>query len=188
MEKTKTSSLIQFFSHQGGIAATEFALVFPILIALLLGSLEGGGALIKDRATTSAVEALVEIAALEMKLAPDDIDDLMIGIEQIIDDPGAEIDLRLVSVVPDTDGTPMVHWSYGNIETEPYSAGAPYPNPSIAVGLSGNSSLIIAELEYPYSVTLGSGLISDFLFKRSAVRWPRRSARIEFCTAPGNCI
>lgn len=182
-----------FAKNRSGMAATEFAIILPVLLLLFFGVVEGSDALSKSRRVTLAANTLADLAAQETELLESAVDSLFVGVEEIIDSGGATMDVRLISVIlEDTDGdgnpdSPVVHWSYDNTGGEPYSAGAAYnklPNPAL---LTADTAIIIAEVDFPYTSSLTHHFISTVNIDRMATRWPRRSLRVQLCSAPGNC-
>ena len=182
-----------FVKNRSGMAATEFALILPILLFLFFGVVEGSDALSKSRRVTLAANTLADLAAQETELLESSVDSLFVGVEEIVDVDGATMDIRLVSVIlEDTDGNgtpdaPVVHWSYDNAGGEPYSEGSAYnklPNPAL---LTADTAIIVAEVNFPYTSSLTHHFISTVDIDRIATRWPRRSLRVQLCSAPGNC-
>lgn len=182
-----------FSSDRRGMAATEFALLLPVMLILFFGVVEGSDALTKARRVTLAANTLADLAAQETDLLESSADSLFVGVEEIIDVDGAIMDIRLVSVVfDDTDGdgtpdSPVVHWSYDNAGSAPYAAGDVYtslPNPAL---VDVDASIVVAEIDYPYTSPFTHYFISGVTFDRIATRWPRRSLRVQLCSSPGNC-
>ncbi len=187
------ASLIAFAKDVRAMAATEFALLLPLLLILFFGVVEGSDALTKSRRVTLAANTLADLAAQETELLESSADSLFVGVEEIIDVDGAVMDIRLISVIfDDTDGdgapdSPVVHWSYDNSGGEPYAAGDIYnnlPNPAL---VDIDASIVVAEVNYPYTSSLTHYFISNVAFDRIATRWPRRSLRVQLCSSPGTC-
>ena len=172
---------------RSGLAAMEFALVSPLLILIFFGVVESADALARSRQVTLAVNTLVDLASQETKLQTADIDDLFDGIEQIIDDEDAPISIRLVSVINDPDGEPIVHWSRNNEGGEPYQKGAEYENLPTSALIDPGSSILVAEITYAYTSKVSKLVIPSVNFEESATRWPRRSMRVQLCTTPTSC-
>lgn len=173
---------------EDGLAATEFALLAPLMIFLFFAVVEGSNALSVSRRVSLAVNTLADLASQETQLASAQADDLFEGVEQIIAQGPISVDVRLVSLVvdPDTDEI-VVHWSRDNAGGEPYSPGSVYDDLADASLLDVSSSLIVGEIEYSYVSPLTKALIPSIDFAKVATRWPRRSARVQFCTAPNVC-
>ncbi len=173
---------------EDGLAATEFALLAPLLIFLFFAVVEGSNALSVSRRVSLAVNTLADLASQETQLSSAQADDLFEGVEQIIAQGAIAVDARLVSLVvdPNTDEV-VVHWSRDNSGGQPYAPGSVYNDLADASLLDVSSSLIVGEIEYAYVSPLTKALIPSIDFDKLATRWPRRSARVQFCTAPNVC-
>lgn len=177
-----------FARAQSGLAAVEFALIAPILILLFVAVVECSNALSVGRRVTLAVNTLADLASQERELTAAQANDLFTGVEQIVAQGPIDIEIRLVSIVldPDTEKI-VVHWSRDNDGGQPYAPGADYERLSDPGLLDANSSLIVGEVAYAYASPLTKRLIPPFTFDRLATRWPRRSARVQFCISSGSC-
>lgn len=182
-----TKTVGRFIRDRDGIAATEFALILPLLTILFFGVVEGSDALAQSRRVSLAVNTLADLAAQETELLTSDVDSLFTGVEEIAETNGAAITVRLVSVIANPDGDPMVHWSRDNSGAQPYAPGADYTHLSNNALLDADASLIVAEIEYEYNSKLTKMVIKDVNFGEVATRWPRRAAHVELCTAPNTC-
>lgn len=177
----------RFADCRAGMAATEFALLFPVLLIILFGVVEGADALSASRRVSLAANTLVDLASQENELMEDSLDDLFKGVEQIVEADGAPLDVRLVSVVADDDGDPVVHWSRDNQGGEPYAPGSAYGGLPQADLLDLNGSMLAAEISYPYTSKLTQHFISSITFEKLAARWPRQSLRVQLCASKGDC-
>jgi Flp pilus assembly protein TadG len=180
--------LKSFLRRREGLAAIEFALFAPMLVLLFFGVVEGSNAFAVSRKVSLAVNTLADLASQEAQLSPDQTTDLFAGVEQIIAQDSISAEIRLVSVIidPDTDEA-VVHWSRDNSGGQPYAPGTEYANLADASLLDASSSLVVGEIEYSYSSSLTRHAIGPIDFNKVATRWPRRSARVQFCVAPDNC-
>ena len=172
---------------RSGIAATEFAIVGPVIILIFLGVVESADALARSRQVTLAVNTLADLAAQETNLLTSDADDLFGGVEQIVDDGGAPMVICLVSVIVDEDGDPVVHWSRDNSGSAPYAAGAPFDGLPASTLIDPGSSIIVAEIDYEYSSKLTRVAAPPIEFHGTATRWPRRSMKVQLCTSANSC-
>ena len=176
-----------------GIAAMEFALLAPIMILLFFAVVEGSNALSVSRRVSLAVNTLTDLASQEAQLTATQAGDLFAGVEQIIAQGSISADIRLVSLIidpasPDPNNPDIiVHWSRDNSGGQPYAPGSTYTGLADASLLDASSSLVVGELEYSYVSNLTKTLIPSIEFDKMATRWPRRSARVQFCTSPSVC-
>lgn len=177
----------RFSACRGGVAAVEFALVAPILIALFFGVVETVDALARSRQVTLAANTLADLAAQEARLETTALDDLFSGVEQIMGEGGDAAEIRLISVSLDADGDPVVNWSRNNEGDAPYAKGADY-DLSASTLIDPGSSILVGEIDYAYTSKLTGVFVSSILFERAAVRWPRRSMRVQLCAPSGTCL
>lgn len=178
----------RFAACRSGVAAMEFAILAPILVALFFGVVECADALARSRQVTLAAETLADLAAQELEIKTSEVDDLFTGVEQIMEAGGAPAAIRLVSVGVDADGDPIVLWSRDNSGAAPYAQGAAYDDLPASTLLDAGSSIIVSEIEYAYTSELTHMFVKTIPFERMATRWPRRSMRIRLCSPSGACV
>jgi len=183
-----TGAAKQYGQCQSGMAAIEFALIMPLLLILFFGVVEGSDALSQSRRVSLAVNTLADLTSQETDILTSDIDDLFDGVEQIVGAGGASMTIRLISVIPNSDGDPIVHWSRDNSGGAPYAPGNPYTALPASTLLDPGASIIVGEVDFPYTSKLTHFFVSSIDLQESATRWPRRSLRVLLCSSPGNCI
>ena len=182
---------MQYLSHkllrraahcQTGTAATEFALLLPILIFLFFGLLEASDAMTVNRKVAIAGNTMADLTAQSTQLTKDDLDNLLTGVITILDPADTtNLEINIVSIVEDS-GNVVVHWSYDNDNSEPYTAGDTYTALQDDSVLDSSNSLIVVEISYPYISDFTSFVInSPITFQRNAIRWPRLSSRVQLC-------
>ncbi|MEQ1929388.1 MAG: TadE/TadG family type IV pilus assembly protein [Parvularculaceae bacterium] len=188
IRQSALSRLVRFLRSSSGIAAIEFAFIAPVMILLFFGVVEGSNAFSVSRRVSLAVNTLADLTSQETQLTADQAGDLFTGVEQIVGQGDIAADIAIVSLIfdPDTD-TVVVHWSRDNAGGQPYAPGTEYDGLTDATLLDESSSLIVGEISYTYESALTRHLLSPIDFEKSASRWPRRSARVQFCTSPGVC-
>lgn len=187
---TRASFMFKRFGRAtGGLAAVEFALIAPIMILLFFGVVESSGALGASRKTLLASNTLADLVAQETQILKADLDDLFIGMEDVIDPRDIDATFRVLSVTLDTDdGKVKVDWSYDSTGATPYAAGSDYSGGLDVALFDDTSSLIIAETEYNYASPISQKIIGPLTFDKAASRWPRRTARVRYCVVAGSCV
>lgn len=181
--------LKRFARATRGLAAVEFALIAPIMIALFFGVVESTGALSASRKTLLAANTLSDLVAQETEITKDSLDDLFVGMEDVIDSRDIAVTFRVVSVFYDTaDMKTKVHWSYDSTGAQPYAANSIYAGPLEVALFDDTTSLVIAEVEYAYSSPISHKIIGPMTFEKAASRWPRRAARVSYCVTAGSCV
>ncbi len=182
------NAIKRFFAARAGLAAVEFALIAPIMIALFFGVVESSGALSASRKTLLSANTLADLVAQETEITRDNLDDLFVGMEDVIDLRDINATFRVVSVIYDAGTDELkVDWSYDSTGAQPYAAGSVYSGDLDAALFDDASSLIVAETEYAYASPISQKIIGAMTFEKSASRWPRRTARVKYCTAAGVC-
>jgi len=188
---TKTfSHLFSAWRHnRDGIAATEFAILMPVLVILFFGVVEASNAMMVNRKVAISANTLADLAAQSEQLYLSDLDDLFEGVTTIIEpNDTTSMKLNLISVTLDSEGDPIVHWSRSSDGGEPYSAGAYYTTLKDDDVLSAKGSLIVVEMSYTYIPGLTSFFIdAPIQFTRESIRWPRVTNRVQLCDANDNC-
>ena len=173
---------------ESGLAATEFALVLPIMVLMFFGLAEGSDALSADRRVSIAVNTMADLVAQSTTLSSNDAVDLFTGVERILEPKSIiEPEFRLLSVIS-SGGNPVIHWSIDSAGAEPYAPGLPYTELKDPSLLDAGASLIIVELTYFHQPALLNRVFDETIeFRRLAKRWPRQSSRIQFCVSENNC-
>lgn len=154
--------------------ASEFALILPLGIALLVGTSEIGTALLADRKVTRAAHVGADLVAQVSSLTTSDLNDVFDAMEAIMQPfpSGAKITITSVYHNPDTDST-GVDWSVsrnGNANSGSYS---------LPSGLTGRGdSVIVAEVEYEHSPLFQDFILGDITLSDVAYLKPRKSLRV----------
>lgn len=177
-----------FLTRREGLAAVEFAFIAPIMILLFFGVVEGSAAYSTNRKVLLSANTLADLVAQEASVTKDNLDDLFVGMEDIIDQRDIDVKFRIVSVVLDTATDEMkVHWSRDSDNGTPYSAGSVYTGAIDKTLLDDATSLIVAETEYDYASPISQKVIGAITMKKIATRWPRVSSKVQFCISAGSC-
>lgn len=188
IHKPETARAKGFFACRSGLAAVEFAFIAPIMVLLFFGVLEGSAAYSTSRKVVLSANTLADLVAQETSITRDSLDDLFVGMEDVIDSRDIEVTFRLVSVVLDSATNEVkVHWSRDSAGATPYTAGSVYSGAVDPALLDDASSLIIAETTYDYASPISQKVIGAFTLNKSATRWPRLSAKVQYCVVQGSC-
>ena len=182
-------SITGLHRNESGLAATEFALLLPILVMLFFGLVEASTAMTVNRKVAISANTLADLAAQSEFLLEDDMDDLFEGVLSIVEpNDSSGMSLRLVSIVLDDDDDPVVHWSRDSLGNTPYTAGAAYTFLEDDDVLRDIGSLIVVEMTYTYHPSITSHVLSSpIVFDRKSIRWPRVSSKVQLCDGEGNC-
>ncbi|WP_022688149.1 TadE/TadG family type IV pilus assembly protein [Sphingomonas phyllosphaerae] len=165
------------------VAATEFAIILPVMLLLYLGGFQLMDAIATYRKVTSTVRALADLSTQSEQVTPAEMTAILAGTRQIMAPYSITgSTLSVVAIDFDNLGQPSVTWVCAQTVTA--SCGTSYPglqvaNLKIPAGLRvPNSTLLYSALSLPY-VPIFSGAfmlpvtLSDKLFMS-----PRRSPSV----------
>lgn len=181
----RTARLRAALADRSGLAATEFALILPIMVLLFFGMLEISDAMMANRRVATATNALTDLIAQENDISFAEIDQVMTGVSRMLDiRPGSTVDMRVTSVIrdPNDNTRVIVAWSRNKTGGTPYAANSLFTKLDDDSVVNVDASLIVAELEYTYVSGLTSKVLqTPFVFRRTASRWPRQSGKVVLC-------
>ena len=178
----------RFFRSRSGLAAVEFAFIAPVMILLFFGVIEGSAAYSTSRKVLMSANTLADLVAQETSITKDSLDDLFVGMEDVIDPRDIDVTFRVVSVYLDTaTGEVKVGWSRDSNDAVPYPADSVYPGDLDASLLDDAASLIVTETEYEYASPISQKVIGALTLQKTATRWPRLSSKVQFCIVAGSC-
>ena len=181
------ASILQWMSNRSGMAATEFALLLPVMLTLLFGLIEVCMALESSRRTELAGEVLSDLISQEIRVDIDNISDVFKGVEQVISNQNVDADFRIISVIIDENTKqPVVDWSRDNQGRVPYAEGAAYDKIDKANFYDDTASIVVSEIDHRYTSPLLGYFIGKQTFSKRAFRWPRRSNRVELTLTGSN--
>lgn len=176
-----------------GVAAVEFAMVLPIMALLFFGMLEASDLLTVKRRLANASNSLVDLIAQEPSITAAQLDDSIIGVTRLLEPTDTStLTIKIVSVVkgPNPGDKPTVHWSRDEDGQTPYAAGSVYAGLEDETTLNSNASLLVVEFDYEYDSGISGRVFqTPFDFAQKAMRWPRKSTRVQFCATadPATC-
>ncbi len=160
----------------GGISAVEFALIAPVMIAILFGSVELSLALIADRKVTQTASTIADLVAQDDAISASEMADIFTAASAIMQPyDTAPLQMRISSIVMAPDETVTVDWSEGkNMSARRSGSSATVPNGL----LQPNTSIIMAEVNYDYTPVLGNFLNAPISLGETFYLRPRRSMKV----------
>jgi Flp pilus assembly protein TadG len=178
--------LLRRLWHDGrGSAAIEFAYMAPLLLLLLLGTIETGRAINMDRHFAMASSALGDLVAREESLgdssseATANLNSMMDAIDHMMqpyDTSKLKLGVFQVRASPDDADDTRVEWSYShNGKTVPSRCDT-YTLPSGLIGKGG--SVIVVESSYlfhPLFADFVPGISGDMTWTEKSMHSPRNS-------------
>jgi Flp pilus assembly protein TadG len=190
-----------FLASTRGVAAVEFALVFPMLLVMLLASIDAGRAVaiyMKVRAAAYALDAM----ANQYPSVQDSDLQLVSGAAAAVlaPYPSGPTGLR-ISQVEITTGGPVVAWSYGSnmtayakgytgLTVPGHLASTSAPNNACPLGpptdyyttgnVNGNGCyLLLAQVQYTYTPMFGAFITGPITLSDSLYVAPRNSLCVQ---------
>jgi Flp pilus assembly protein TadG len=140
----------------GGFAAVEFAMVVPVMIIMLLGSVEVSDALTVDQRVNIIASSISDVVARTADITPNDLKDITHFGELLIGKYSpSELKTEIISLLPDpVTGAMKVDWSYNTSGSVPYPNGSTYPGNWDGM-TSDNNSLIVVNTTFNYNSPIG---------------------------------
>lgn len=170
-----------FFRRENGVAAVEFALIVPIMLAVYLGCSEAAALLTADRKVQSVAGAIGDLAARANKtISQGQLDDYFRAATSIMvpyDASGLVQTVTAVAVSSGGDAT--VAWSVryeGGVSTKvdpQHPQGSSYDLPDEMAAIANGQMVIAAETSYNYRPLLGVVFKNELDLRRSALFMPR---------------
>jgi Flp pilus assembly protein TadG len=173
--------LRRFRDDRKGVAAVEFALIAPIMLAMYFGLAELTLAMMAERRASHAASVVADLVAQSTQVNAAQVTDIFtVGGVILKPLPAAPLKMRITSVKADAAGSPMVIWSQGNGLTALAAGGTPtgFPTGLLAVG----DSVIMAEAAYTYTSPLQQLMPDPVTFNRKFYLRPRKSAEVSWST------
>ena len=172
------TSIRNFCRETRGLAAVEFGLIAPLLVTILLGSVETSNAVACDQKVQSMASATSDLVAQATSVSTSDVNDIFSAVNTVLY-PYATSNVTIVvtSIVndPNHPGNYIVAWSQAQNGT-PHAVGATIAVPTGLVTTGG--SVIYSEVTYAYSSPV-SGVITGVIHMSSNFySKPRASAQV----------
>lgn len=138
---------------RAGVAATEFALLLPLMITLYLGGVEVSQAVAIDRKVSLTARTVADLTSQSSVINNTDMQNILDASTAVMSPYGASnVQIVLSFVQLDATKTATVGWSDAkNASPRPQNSSVSVPS-GIAIA---NSTLVMAEVKYPYKPTIG---------------------------------
>ena len=163
-------------SAQGGMAAAEFALILPVMLALVFGSIEVTNALTCKTDVSTVAGTAADLVAQETQIGQTDINNVFSALSALVYPyPTTSARIVITSVIDDGHGGGKVDWSqaYNGI---PRSKGTPVTVPTGLITTGG--SVIMSEVTYTYTPASTWLVKLPFTMSNRFYSHPRRVAQI----------
>lgn len=167
-----------FRGHDRGVAAIEFALIFPVMITMYMGAVDVSQVLTADRKITTLASTTADLVAQAETVDADEMADIYAAAAEIVAPfPSADLSIVVTSIELDENGDPSVGWSDAYNGTPRASvSGVTIPDGMIEAG----GSVILAEVTYLYDSILTKFVGQDFELDDAFFLRPRQVSVVEF--------
>jgi len=171
--------LRRFRDDARGVAAMEFAMIAPIMLAMYFGLAELTLGMMAERRASHATAVVADLVAQSTQINATEVADIFTVGDAILKPlPAAPLKMRLSSVKADAAGSPKVVWSRGDGLTA-LAAGAT-PSGFPAGLLAAGDSVIMAEATYTYTSPLQQVMPDPVVFNRKFYLRPRKSPEVSW--------
>ncbi|MCB9990816.1 MAG: pilus assembly protein [Rhodospirillales bacterium] len=168
----RQNKIYQWLDREDGVAAAEFALVFPVLFVMMIGVWDVGNALIVNQKAIAAAQIAVDLVGREEVVDDDELAQAFQAATlalQPYDTTSLEIDV--VSVEFDEDDNPVVNWQESSSgTTDPTLA-----DRTAGLGTEGGGAIVV-EVRYDYEPTFAGTVIGNIEMRERMFTRGRQSA------------
>jgi Flp pilus assembly protein TadG len=184
--------IAKFLKARDGLAAIEFAFIAPLLVTLLLGSVEISNALACRQKVTSLASSAADLVAQTASVSSGDMTNIFNAVTAIMYPFNGVTSIVITSVVSDGNGGGTVAWSKAQNGT-PLSIGAAVvlnqPIMSTCNTAAANSctpcakgacSVIMAQISYAYVSPIGKLFVGTVPITDSFYAHPRKSVSVAY--------
>jgi len=163
--------LHRFAAARKGSAALEFAIIAPMMIFLLFGSVDLLDALSANKRLQNAASSVADVVARDTEVSNAEITGLWAALDILMfPDNGANVNLRVSSVSVQNATTARVVWSEAR-GMSPRVANSTVTLP--AAMMTPGTSVIMTETTYSYASPLGFLLPGPVTIRHDAYRRSR---------------
>jgi Flp pilus assembly protein TadG len=161
-----------------GLAAIEFAMIFPVMIGMYMGAAETSQVLTLSRKITNITAATADLVGQEKTITDDMITEIFTAsTSMIVPYDEAPISIIVSSIISDaTTGATTVDWS----DAHNGSARTPGAAITIPAGLIDKGETVIyTEVSYQYDSVIGHFVTDGFTLEDKFYNKPRRTLKIK---------
>jgi Flp pilus assembly protein TadG len=172
--------LAHFRSAREGVAAVEFAVILPVMLAMYLGMVEVTVGVTTNRKVTLLARTLADLTAQSAKLTNAERDNIFTAASYVMQPaPSTGVKMLIVSLYVDKNKTVKVCWGEQR-------GGIAIPSAvTLDEGLKiADTSLIMSRVEMPYSPA-AKLLNSSYILKETSYMRPRLVTQVPRETSPG---
>jgi Flp pilus assembly protein TadG len=168
---------------RSGMAATEFALILPLMLTLYFGVTEVTDALIANTKTAALASTAADLTAQNDKLCDAEMNDIFATLNAIMFPyPATGTRIVISSLVEDGTGAVKVAWSSAQNGT-PRTTGSSVSIPTGLVTVGSGSGIILTEISYTYTSPAGQLIYGSVSMNDTFYTHPRRTKTVTRTTS-----
>jgi Flp pilus assembly protein TadG len=184
-------SVSAMFADRSGIAATEFAVIVPIMLVMFFGTVEFSSGVAVDRKVTLMARTLADLTSQSLSVADSDLTNFFAASAAIMTPYSSTPTNSTISelYIDPANGNARVQWSKG---ASPRSVGSVVAIPTSLISRDPNTNAIIAnqyllfsEVSYQYVPTIGYVMVpTGVTLSDTAYTRPRQSICVFYPSTP----
>jgi Flp pilus assembly protein TadG len=170
----KLQHITGFIRADDGLAASEFALIFPVMLTMLLSTIDIGHGLLVNKKAIVASQIAADLLGREIAISNDELDDAIQAAELSMHPYNiTNFGIDVASVRYDSDGDPVIEWR----ETENMDPLNDVETRSQSLGNAGEGVLFVT-VQYLYEPVFSGFVIGNIEMQETGVVRGRRNAYI----------
>lgn len=160
-----------FAAARAGIAALEFAILLPMMVFLLFGSVDLIDAVGTNRRTENVAASLADVISRDTEVSDAEITGIWSAMAVLMaPDNAADVRARITSIEVESTSTARIVWSEGHgMSALTEGSTIDLPTDMMIAG----TSVILAETEFTYEAPLGILFAGAMDFEHTAYRRSR---------------
>jgi Flp pilus assembly protein TadG len=168
--------LRRFARDRAGISAVEFALMLPFMVTLYIGSAELGDGLSIQFKVTETARTVTDLASQYVSMDPTTVSGVLGASSQVVAPYSSANMVVTLSEITTTNatGSATVTWSC-SLNGTARSTGSSYTLPTALQTLPSGTSIILGEVTYPYTPSMGYVITGTINMFESSYFFPRLS-------------
>lgn len=165
-----------FAADVEGVAAVEFAVILPFMLALYLGSVEVGGGMAVQFKTALATRAVADLASRYISIDNDTMTGILSTASTVVAPYSASgLVVTISQVTTNSAGQGTIAWS-DSLNGTAHTVGQSVTLPT-ALQIA-NTSMIWTEITYPYRPSFGYVFTGTINIAQSSFFYPRLSTSV----------
>lgn len=191
-------SVREFVADKRALAATEFAVIVPLMLVMFFGTVEFSSAIAIDRKVTLIARTLSDLTSQSTTLSDSDMQNSFTASISIIMPYDATLVKGAISqIYIDADKIATVQWSkagtiasgatQATLATSGRKAGDKVTSEIPSTLLVPSTYLILSEASYTYKPTVGYVLKSSILLSDVSYTRPRQVTCVPYNGVPSSC-